>query len=443
MFIRNPYLRLVIYIIMLIAFAVCMVYLIITSSWYAILPASGVVWSGQQIITLFRRLHEKISYFFNAVENEDSTLYFPENIRHRPSRELNQSLNRMNRLIQEVKLRDRRQEQFYSVLLEQVTTGIVVTDEKGSILQANSSARRLFDYQSLRHVEQLRRVDSTLYQAVSLVRKGSPHQFVKVRQGNTMRQLSLNGTSLQNNGKELRIISVHDISNELDVKELESWQKLIRVLTHEIMNSITPITSLSETLLSYYSQRSEGVDEKSIENIVRGLNVISERGTGLIRFVESYRSLTSLPRPVITTVSLTTLIRNILLLLEREAGYHRITFNLHTDRPDIDIEGDEAQLSQVLINLIKNAMQAVEGVTAPVVTISARSFSEGHCEVTITDNGHGIAPEIVDQIFIPFFTTRESGSGIGLSLSRQIMKNHGGHIEVRSTPGNTTFTLLL
>ncbi|NLA49416.1 MAG: PAS domain S-box protein, partial [Bacteroidales bacterium] len=154
----------VLYLIQLTLFVGLTVYLAIIPSWYAVLPAFGVLWSGYKVVNLFKRLHEKISYFFNAVENEDSTLYFPENIRQRPVRELNQSLNRMNRLIQEVKLRNREQEQYYSLLLEQVSTGIIVTDEKGNIHLANSSAERLFDYFSLRHIEQLKRLDAGLYE---------------------------------------------------------------------------------------------------------------------------------------------------------------------------------------------------------------------------------------------------------------------------------------
>ena len=440
-FIRNPYLRMVLYLIQLSLFVGLTVYLAIIPSWYAVLPAFGVVWSGYGVVNLFKRLHEKISYFFNAVENEDSTLYFPENIRQRPVRELNQSLNRMNRLIQEVKLRNREQEQYYSLLLEQVSTGIIVTDEKGNILLANSSAKTLFDYFSLRHIEQLKRQDTGLYEAVSLLRDGSPHQFIKTNYGKKIRHLLLNGTSFASHGKDLRIISVHDISNELDIKELESWQKLIRVLTHEIMNSITPITSLSETLLGYYTSLSGGVDKGTVENTVRGLNVINERGSGLIRFVDSYRLLAGLPKPVTGPVPLKSLIGNILLLLEGEAGYHRISFKLNIEAPDTCIEGDEAQLSQVFINLIKNAVQAVEDVPEPVIEISARQDHGSRCRITITDNGQGILPEVMEQIFIPFFTTRKNGSGIGLSLSRQIIQNHGGRLEVSSVPGKTRFIL--
>jgi len=209
------------------------------------------------------------------------------------------------------------------------------------------------------------------------------------------------------------------------------------------MNSITPITSLSETLLNYFIPPEKPLDKKTVTNTVKGLEVINERGTGLIRFVESYRKLTRLSKPVMKHVNLRNLIEHLLLLLENEAGFRRIQFNVETETPDIGIKADEAQLSQVLINLIKNAMYAVKDLKEPCISVRAHYLQNGRCEIQVIDNGPGIPPEIMEQIFIPFFTTKENGSGIGLSLSRQIMKNHGGSIEAVSSPGSTVFTLTI
>lgn len=441
MYQRDSYFRLALYILLLIVFSGTLFLFVRAASWYAVASASGMLWAAYRIVRTFNRVPEKIAYFFNAVENEDSTLFFSENIQHKATKEMNQSLNRVNRLIQEVKLRNREQEQYYSTLLEQAVTGIVVINENGSVLQANSSAKKLLHYQMLTHIEQLRRVDEGLHQAFVRLRHESAHQLVKVVRQNTATQLSLQATTFKDHEKSLRIISIHDISNELDAKEIESWQKLIRVLTHEIMNSITPITSLSETLLKYYIPPEKQIDEKTVRNTVKGLEVINERGVGLIRFVESYRKLTKLSKPLLKPILLGNLIEHLLLLLENETNFHRIHFCVKTETPDISIEADEAQLSQVLINLIKNAMQAVEDVTEPCITIRAHYAENGRCEIQMIDNGAGISPEIMEHIFVPFFTTKENGSGIGLSLSRQIMKNHGGSIDVVSSPGNTVFTL--
>ena len=200
-------------------------------------------------------------------------------------------------------------------------------NDSGNILLANSAARSLLNYSFLNHIEQLKRVDIKLYNAFLSLQQDNQNQFVKVRNENGIRQLSLQVTSFKRHDNALRIVSVHDISNELDAKEIESWQKLIRVLTHEIMNSIAPITSLSETLLNYYKLNDEAtvktasVDDQKIANTVKGLEVINERGTGLIQFVESYRRLTGLSKPIRKPLVVKELIEHLLLLLENEPNF--------------------------------------------------------------------------------------------------------------------------
>ena len=445
MFFRNTFIRLITYVFLLIAFSAISTWIILSSAsnLYSIIPILVVALFVYRIIKLYNTTPEKIAYFLNAVENEDSMLHFPEKTLHKANAEMNKSLNRVNKLIQEVKIRNREQEQYYSLMLEQVATGIVVVNENGNVMQANSAAKNLLNYQSFNHIEQLKRIDNNLFNTFYRLKNGETHQFLKLTYKNNITHLSLRATSFLSHGENLRIISVHDISNELYAKELESWQKLIRVLSHEIMNSITPITSLSETLLNYFIPPEKPLDKKTVANTVKGLEVINERGTGLIRFVESYRKLTRLSKPVLKHVNLRNLIEHLLLLLENEADFQRIQFNVETETPDIGIKADEAQLSQVLINLIKNAMYAVKDITEPRISVRAHYSQNGRCEIQVIDNGPGIPPEIMEQIFIPFFTTKENGSGIGLSLSRQIMKNHGGSIEAVSSPGSTVFTLTI
>ena len=260
---------------MLIAFSVISAWIIMSSTpdLYVVIPILVIALLVYRIIRLYNSTPEKIAYFFNAVENEDSTLHFPEKTLHKANAEMNKSLNRVNELIKEVKLRNREQEQYYSLMLEQVATGIVVINENGNVMQANSAAKNLLNYQSFNHIEQLKRVDTNLFNTFYRLKNGETHQFLKLTYQNNITHLSLRATSFISHGENLRIISVHDISNELDAKELDSWMKLIRVLTHEIMNSITPITSLSETLLRYYifsDNSPENVNEKTIANTIKG-----------------------------------------------------------------------------------------------------------------------------------------------------------------------------
>ncbi len=448
MFFRNTFIRLIAYILLLIAFSAISIWILLNSTpdVYAVITILFIVFWVYRIIKLYNSTPQKIAYFFNAVENEDSTLHFPKKTLNKANTEMNKSLNRVNDLIKEAKLRNREQEQYYSLMLEQVATGIVVINENGNVMQANSAAKNLLNYQSFNHIEQLKRVDNNLFNTFYRLKNGETHQFLKLTYQNNITHLSLRATSFISHGENLRIISVHDISNELDAKELDSWQKLIRVLTHEIMNSITPITSLSETLLRYYifsDNLPANVNEKTIANTIKGLEVINERGNGLIRFVESYRKLTKLSKPQLQTIVLKKFVEHLLTLLSNEENFNRITLSVNIHPEELSVEADEAQLSQVFINLIKNAMHAVENVTLPQIDISARKKDDGHTQIYVRDNGVGIPSEIIEQIFIPFFTTKENGSGIGLSLSRQIMKNHGGSIDVHSLSGNTVFTLNL
>ena len=289
MLFRNTFIRLIVYTILVIALTALTTRIILSSvsNLYTVVPIFILAVLVHKIIKLYNATPEKISYFFNAVENEDSMLHFPEKVPHKPNAEMNKSLNRINKLIQEAKLRTREQEQYYSVMLEQVATGIVVINDNGSVMLSNTAARNLLNYQSFNHIEQLKRVDINLFNAFNRLKNGETHQFLKLTYKNTVTHLSLRATSFQSHGEGLRIVSVHDISNELDAKELDSWMKLVRVMTHEIMNSITPITSLSETLLRYYifSDKSPArVNEQTIANTIKGLEVINERGAGLIRF---------------------------------------------------------------------------------------------------------------------------------------------------------------
>lgn len=431
-------------------YLLCIVFCTVTVGWcywneqyiLLLLPVFFLLWACYQILASYRKINQKIAYFFNAVENEDATLHYPEKVSDAATRELNTSLNKVNTLIKEIRFRDKEQEQYFATLLEQIATGIVVVSETGHILQANSTARKLLNYKTLTHIVQLKIVDEKLYEAFAILKDGS-RRLVKVNTQETNSELRLQATRFQSGKGEFTLVSIQDIRSELDATEVESWLKLIRVLTHEIMNSITPITSLSETLMDYYSEENIGaIDSKTIANTVKGLEVIKERGIGLIHFVESYRKLTRLSPPVLKTIALKELIEHLFVLIENEPYFEKIAFCQEIVPPELTIVADEAQISQVLINLIKNAMQAVKSVTNPKIVIMASINKDEEVEIAVSDNGQGIAPELLEQIFVPFFTTKEDGSGIGLSLSRQIMRNHGGRIKVYSVPQEgSRFTL--
>ncbi|PID94598.1 MAG: hypothetical protein CSA95_02480 [Bacteroidetes bacterium] len=443
MFRRTLYLKTTVYLIILILLSGLGMALVMrhASPVFILLTALGILYFSFQLLLSFDKMLRKIAYFFNAIENEDSTLFYSEEVSHKPLRELHKSLNRINLLIKEAKLKNREQEQYLEALLEQISTGIIVFNANGNILQANTAAKKLLKYQTLTHIIQLKRVDETLYTTFASLPQNQ-RQFISLTHQETTAQLALRATPFVARHKKLTLVSIQDIRNELDAKEVESWQKLIRVLTHEIMNSITPITSLSDTLIGYYTTPAASLSAEARENTIKGLEVIRERGHSLIHFVQSYRRLAKLSPPIFKTIAVKPLIEHILLLMASDAGSIPIRFTHKVTPENLLLNADEGQISQVLINLLQNAIHAVRTVENPAITIVAQQDAEHHIQIAITDNGVGIEEELLSQIFIPFFTTREQGSGIGLSISRQIMHKHNGNIRVVSRPQQgSTFTL--
>ena len=239
--------------------------------------------------------------------------------------------------------------------------------------------------------------------------------------------LSQNQMKLQN--ETITILSIKDISNELNDKESESWNKLSHVLTHEIMNTIAPIISLSQTLSAY---------PDNSEKTLRGLHIIQAQSGRLLEFTESFRRLSYLPQPERKRFSLTALLQNLQELLSTDFQENQIHFTLTCQPEFIDMDGDENQLSQVLLNLLRNSLQALDGRTDGAIEIYA--YRDEHISIDVTDNGPGIPDELQEKIFIPFFTTKSEGTGIGLSLCRQIIRNHNGHLSIlESRPGKTIF----
>jgi signal transduction histidine kinase len=264
---------------------------------------------------------------------------------------------------------------------------------------------------------------------------------------NLLQSILVKATELKFESNVIKLVSFQDITNELDKKELDSWQKLIRVLTHEIMNSISPITSLTGVISGYFKKKDnentiplELIDHQIVSKTLSGLNTIEETGKGLLDFVDKYRSLTSLPKPDLRKFTIDSLFRKCKLLMESNiSDYIKITASVFPE--DIAITADYAQIEQILINLIKNAAEALSGVGDGTIHLKA-FFVDDAVLIQVKDNGIGISGDIIEDIFVPFYTTKENGSGIGLSLSKQIMQNHDGTISVNSAPDKgSEFTL--
>jgi two-component system nitrogen regulation sensor histidine kinase NtrY len=394
------------------------------------------------LIYYLNRTNNKIRFFFDSVRNDDSNLSFPIETGNDSLNELYQSMNKVNYQIQQLKIENRQQEQYFRTLLEHLAAGIITYNDKGFILHANSSAKKLLSIDVLTHLQQIERKDQKLFEAIKSIKPYERRLIAVSSEGDEI-QLSLKATSFKTNENELVILSIQDIKNELDEKEIESWMKLIRVLMHEIMNSITPITSLSESLSNIYSSEGkpvlpEQVNTKTIATTLQGLNVIKEQGKGLMSFVESYRKLTLVPEPVKKSFRVSDLMDRVQILYDSLEKSDKTKLAISLSNPGLEIYADQNLISQVLINLLKNALEANEDNDSANVEITASEGFKNHPEICVIDNGPGISAENLDEIFVPFFTTRQSGSGIGLSISRQIMKVHGGNLKVRSVPNKET-----
>jgi two-component system nitrogen regulation sensor histidine kinase NtrY len=437
---RNFYFNIITRVLLIVLLSLLMAYLVIEkqSVRLSILCALAITALTFGLISYLNKTNKNIQYFFDSVKNDDSSLLFPVDSRNRSLKELYKSMNSVNKQIQQLKIDNREQEQYFRKILENLATGILTYDKKGFILHSNSSAKNLLSTDVLTHLQQIARIDQKLYHVIKNLKPDERKLIaINTRQGET--QLSLKSSSFGSGETSLIILSVQDIKNELDEKELESWMRLIRVLMHEIMNSIAPITSLSESLTNIYSSEGKAVDteqitDKTIATTLQGLNVIKEQGKGLMAFVESYRKLTRIPKPEKKLFKVSNLFSRVEILNKSMERTNKCSLSFHLSDSHLEIYGDENLVSQVLLNLIKNAIEANIDNPACRIEITAGVDQNKNPEICVSDNGPGISEENLEQIFVPFFTTRESGTGIGLSISRQIMGAHGGSLKVRSVP---------
>lgn len=372
------------------------------------LVGTGISLYNLQIkhIGIMKRLTESIRF-------NDLTQTFPVIVKNKVVQEMAADLSDALRQLKDRLLEEEIRHQYYENLLEKVDTAVLVTDRSGRVEWMNRAARLLIKDRS-QIPDILAGISNTETQ---IIRSGTEGHI---------QEMAVSCTSFYAQSKERLLISLKDIHSVLEKNEMEAWQKLIRVLTHEIMNSITPIISLSETI----SERavSPELSERDYKVMHQAMQTIHRRSKGLLDFVENYRRLTRLPAPIPVRIPLDELFMDLRKLFPDS----NISFEIK--KPDLVITADRSQVEQVLINLIKNAAEATSGITSPDISVSA-GRSNQQVIIRVADNGTGILPEVMDKIFVPFFTTKQSGSGIGLSLCKQIMNQHNGRISAESETG--------
>lgn len=396
-----------------------------------------IVWGYalQMVRTLYRRSAQKVAFMFDAIDNSDYAFKYATQGRSSNDKLVSESLNRITQILFQAKAEAIQKEKYYELIMNCVNTGIIVIDDTGNIFQTNNEALRLLGLTIFTHVKQLGRIDGNLEKLISGIQPGNKHQISFVNERGTV-HLSVRVSEMTLQEKHVRILAINDINSELDDKEIDSWVRLTRVLTHEIMNSVTPITSLSDTLLSIHGE----VDEE----IRGGLEVISSTGKSLIAFVESYRKFTHIPSPNPSLFYVNRFIERMVQLARHHNHFPNVEIRVDVQPADLIIYADENLITQVVLNLLKNAMQAI-GSEQPDGLIEIKAFcnAEEAVLIEVINNGPLIPPEEAEHIFIPFFTTKEGGSGVGLSISRQIMRLSGGSIALKTGPHvkQTTFVL--
>lgn len=369
----------------------------------------------------YRRNIKKVSFLFDAIDNGDFSFYFPTEKGNKEDKILHQSLNRIKLFLQHTREEQMEREKYYEQILNAVDTGIMVVDSHDNIMQHNQAALRLLDTDVLTHINQV---------------KG------KLKD----EHLAKHETQAMLKDKHVRIIALSDVSHELSNQEVDSWIKLIRVLTHEIMNTITPVTSLSETLLKelgseeLYAAKSSSAEQAKLK---QGLETIHKTGTELLAFVNNYRRFTHVPKPQPALFYVEPFLERMAMLCNHEV-------EIEAAPKDLLAYADESLISHVVTNLLKNAVEAFNGLqseptTKASIRLNAYTNEQEAIIIDVSNNAGLIPDDIASHIFIPFFTTKPEGSGIGLSLSRQIMRVSGGSLSLHQdkAQGITTFRIII
>lgn len=414
-------------------------------SWVLILILCGiVVFQVRELVRAVEKSNENLTSFLDSIRFDDLSSSFKTDSQDPTIQRLHQELNEAL-----LKLRVSRKEkdseyQFFKNIVQHVGIGILTFKRDGSIQIINSAAKRLLKVTRAETVEDLREVDDSLVDAFLKLKTGG-RELIRLKTGDETVQLSIFAIELTLRGDEVKLISMSNIQSELEEKEMEAWQNLVRVLTHEIMNSVTPISSLAgivEEELGRKIQFEQEVKTDELPDMHLSLQTISKRSAGLIRFVKEFRNLTHIPKPRLAEVPVKPLLEEMAMLHKKELADHGVAVSCSVEPENLFILADKTMIEQVLINLIKNAIQAFDDQPDKKIELTARSNEKGRAVISVKDNGSGIDNEALEKIFIPFFSTKKTGSGIGLSLSKQIMLQHEGRITVKSKLGEGTEFIL-
>lgn len=399
-------------------------------------------------ILLFRYINStnrEVLFFFKALENEDTSIQYKSKKRNRIIDELHEHLNSLNVCFTNIKKENELQEQYFKKIIENISGGLMIISQTGYINHINRNALDLLNIPELTHVKALRRINNQLpYKLLNLKNREKLEIEIRNKMKAIKKVIGIQSSEMLLGGEKVKIITLHDLSAEMERKEIDDWIRLIRILSHEIMNSLAPITSISTTLKELWTEKSSVTDKFGtaiVHRTLKGLDAISEQSEGLTAFFESYRLLSRIPEPQIKEFDICHMFDKLQTLIEHDLKDSKVRAIFDCIDRDLSLKADEQMITNVLINLIRNAAQALESEEKGVIRVKAEKEKDT-LTLSVKDNGPGIPDDIKKEIFMPFFTTRKKGSGVGLSYSRQVMNMHGGKIEFVSEPGGTEFRLV-
>ncbi len=391
-----------------------------------------------------RTNRELANFLIYLKENDTSLVIKSENL-DKTFKGLRQSFKKITDELKKTRIEKEIEQRYIETVFEHVGIGLISFDEQGRIERINKAAKKLLN---ITHASSISELDKVQYGLAEKLKRQQPglQSLFKIKINNEILQIAINSTVTVIEDKRIKIISLQDIRNELEEKELDSWKKLISTLTHEIMNSITPITTLTVAIKRCFMQDGniklpENISAENIKDAIDSTNIIEERSKGLISFVDNYRSITKLPVPELSRVPVSQLFIELEMLFKDTFELNTIRFVKEITPDNLKIIADKKLMEQVLINLVTNSLDAMKNYKKGLIIF--RAFEENNnVNIQIIDNGTGIPDNIIENIFTPFYTTKEKGTGIGLSISRQIIRMHKGKISIRSVPNKETIVTI-
>lgn len=422
---------------------------------YFILNDSGVFAISLFIIIILAQVIFLISYgassfqkvrvFLDNIKQDDFTTLFPVKFDGTETDDLHIEFNAILAKLKEDQAEKDANFQYFRSVFQHLSIGLITFEESGKIQILNTAAKRMLNIKQLHEISEIKTVNQELHLAIQNLRTGGS-ELIKIAHPDGIMQLSVYVIELLMRDVKIKLVSLQNIQSELEEKEMEAWQNLVKILAHEIMNSIAPISSLASTIKGDIEQKMEEDDSvilSDLEDYLMGISTIEKRSKGLINFVNDFRSLAHIPVPKFQIINIKSLFLQMETLMQNQFESNQIQTNSNVEPNDLILFGDQNLIEQVLINLIHNGIHAMQDTVTKALSITAFIDEGGKIIIEISDTGKGIEEEALSKIFIPFFTTKSKGAGIGLSLSKQIMRRHKGNIQVRSQLGQgTTFKLI-